>query len=557
MITSNFITHQITRFASVFCLILLASTLYAQNAAPAANSPATPAANSPATPAANSPAAPAANNPANAPAAKPAQSAPAAKPAVDKPLSFRFREIEKDSDVDRVRNQLSTIISKGQFEKSEDKEFLIQYYKDYFFGRWVNYGKFYQMETYPETLKKQARSAKKPTDKKRLELASTRWNYPCFIDDFRKDLDRSRSNGDPQKIAVKTAFDFAVEVITSNNVQCTPAVKYNCILLLGNLYYKTSPSASDLPVVYAPAFDMLIKIASGTKAPRYMKIGALMSLNQVIAETNLTDKQKSDAYNVLLEIVKTKIDPSTFASSKDDPTGEGAFWTRDLAIEGLRLLADYNAKVDKTQGFYPGKEALGAIFQIINDKKAPMSTRIAAMESLGSYNFSKYPELKANAGKLQKTIAALVVDAIQAELDRKVDNLIWGDETEQASRNYGAEDAGTEPVDTTNNAIFLLQRALPSVYAINIALNGVKSDKGWKGLSDLGSADDKARAAEMTGVLRDANSSLNALAKDIMPSNDSSRGGDMESEDEETTDKLQEVIATLNSIQDSFRSFVE
>lgn len=533
----------ITRFASVSCLFILTSTLYAQNAAPAANSAATPAA----------------NNPATAPAAKPAQPAPAARPAVEKPLSFRFREIERDSDEDRIRNQLSTIINKGQFENPDDKDVLVRYYKDYFFGRWVNYGKFYQMDTYPETLKKQARSAKKPTDKKRLELASTRWNYPCFIDDFRKDLDRSRSNGEPQKIAVKTAYDFAMEVIASNNVNCTPAVKYNCILLLGNLYYKTTAAGSDLPVVYTPAFDLLIKIASGPKTPRYMRIGSIMSLNQLIAETNLTDKQKSDVYNVLLEIAKTKVDPSTFASSKDDPNGEGALWTRELAIEGLRLLADFNTRVDKTQGFYPGKEALGVIFQIINDKKAPMTTRIAAMESLGSYNFNKYPELKATAGKLQKSVAALVIEAIQVELDRKVDNLIWGDEAEQLSRNYSSEEAGTEPVDSANNAIFLLQRALPSVYAINTALNGVKSDKGWKGLSDFGSADDKARAAEMTSIMRDINSSLNALSKEIMPSNDNVHSADLESEyeDEETTDKLQEVISVLNSIQDSFRTFFE
>lgn len=535
MITSNSIMRQITRFAAVSCLFILTSTLYAQDAAPAPK-PAQPT-----------------------PAAKPTQPAPAARPTVEKPLSFRFREIEKDSDEDRIRNQMSTIINKGQFEKPEDKEAFVQYYKDYFFGRWVNYGKFYQMETYPETLKKQARSAKKPTDKKRLELASTRWNYPCFIDDFRKDLDRSRSDGEPQKLAVKTAFEFAREVIASNNIQCTPAVKYNCILLLGNLYYKTSTASSDLPVVYAPAFDVLLKIVSGAKLPCYMKIGAIMSLNQLIAETNLTDKQKADIYNALLTIVKTKIDPAAQASSQDDPSGEGALWTRDLAIEGLRLLADFNPKVDKTQGFYPGKEALAAIFQIINDKKAPMTTRIAAMESLGSYNFNKYPELKATANKLQRSVASLVIEAIQVELDRKVDNLMWGDEAEQLSRNYGADDAGTEPVDTTNNAIFLLQRSLPAVYAINTALSGVKSDKGWKGLSDLGSADDKAAAAEMISILRDVNTSLNALAKEIMPSNDdSSRGGELDSEDDyETTDKLQEVITVLNSIQDSFRSFTE
>ena len=104
-----------------------------------------------------------------------------------------------------------------------------------------------------------------------------------------------------------------------------------------------------------------------------------------------------------------------------------------------------------------------------------------------------------------------------------------------------------------------MQRSLPAVYAINTALNGVKSDKGWKGLSDLGSADDKAAAAEMISILRDVNTSLNALAKEIMPSNDdSSRGGELDSEDDyETTDKLQEVITVLNSIQDSFRTFTE
>ena len=518
MITSNFRTRQITTFAFASCFFILTAALYAQNSA--------------------------------TDSVKPASAL-----AADKPLSFRFREIEKESNVDKIKNQLSTIISKGQFENSDDKAALVHYYKDYFFGRWVNYGRFYQMESYPETLRKQARSAKKPTDKKKLETAAARWNYPCFIDDFRKDLDRSRSDGEPQKIAVKTAYDFAMEVIASNNVQCTPAVKYNCVLLLGNLYYKTSSSASELPVVYSPAFNMLIKIASSTKTPRYMKIGAIKSLNQIIEETKLSDKQKGEAYNALLEIVKTKVAPADFASSQDDPSGEGAVWTRELAIEGLRLLAEFNAKDDKMQGFYPGKEALGALFQIINDKKVPMTTRIAAMESLGSYNFSKYSELNSIASKLQRSTAVLVIDAIQAELDRKVDNLIWGDDAEQISRQNNSDDARIEQIATTNNAIFLLQRALPAVYALNAALNGVKSDKGWKGLSDFGSSGDKARASEMTGALRDVNSSLNALSKEIMSTGSGSEA--IDADNYENSDNLQEVVSVLHSIQDAFRPFTE
>ena len=529
MITSQILNRLIARFAAVSCLFVLTSTLYAQNAAPAA-----------------------------APAARPAQPAPA-RPAADKPLSFRFREIEKDSDEDRIRNQTSTIINKGKFEKAEDKDIFTQYYKDYFFGRWISNGRFYQMDTYPDTLRKQMRTTKKPTDKKKLEAIANRWTYPCFIEDFRKDLDRSRDDGEPQRIAVKIAYDFAMEVIGSNNAQCTPAVKYNCALLLGNLYYKTSSSAMDMPVVYAPAFDTLVKIAASAKAPCYLKIGALMGLNQIISETNLTDKQKTDVYTVMLEIAKTKVDPAAFANSKDDPTGEGAQWARDLAIEGLRLLADFNTKIDKTKGFYPGKEAVGTIFQIINDKKAPMTTRIAALESLGSYNFNKYPELKSSSPKLLKSAASLVIEAIQTELDRKVDNLVWGDDAEQMSRQYSSGD-DDEQVDTTNNAIFLLQRALPAVYAINVALNGVKGDKGWKGLSTLDASADVNSPAEMIGVLKDVNSSLNALSKEIMPSSDNVVGGaaaDIDSEDSYPTDKLQEVITVLNSIQDAFRPFTE
>ena len=124
MITSQFLFRLLTRFSAVSCLFVLVSTLYAQNAAPAA-----------------------------APAARPAQPAPASKPAADKPLSVRFTEIEKDSDEDRIRNQTSTIINKGKFEKTEDKEIFIQYYKNYFFGRWINSGRFYQVDTYPETLR--------------------------------------------------------------------------------------------------------------------------------------------------------------------------------------------------------------------------------------------------------------------------------------------------------------------------------------------------------------------------------------------------------------------
>ena len=542
MIRFHFLTRLTASVVSFLCLFCMTSLVFAQGA------PQTPAASPENKPAPQAK---------PAPAAKPAQPAPASKPAVEKPLSFRFTEIEKDSDEDRIRNQSGTIINKGKFEKAEDKAIFTQYYKEYFFARWVSSGKYYQMDAYPEALRKQAKATRKPTDKKRLENIASRWSYPCFIEDFRKDLDRSREDGEPQKIAVKIAYDFAMEVIASNNSHCTPAVKYNCTLLLGNLYYKISASANELPVVYAPAFDTLVKIASSAKAPCYLKIGALMGLNQIISETNLTDKQKTDVYTVMLEIAKTKVDPSAFANSKDDPTGEGAAWARNLAIEGLRLLADFNSKIDKTKGFYPGREAIGTIFQIINDKKAPMTTRIAALESLGSYNFNKYPELKSNSPKLLKSAAALVIEAIQTELDRKVDNLIWGDDAEQMARQYHSDNAEEEQVDTTNNAIFLLQRALPAVYAVNTALNGVKGDKGWKGLSTLDSSTNPNSPAEMIGVLKEVNSSLNALSKEIMPSGGNAGAADIDSEDGYATDKMQEVISVLNSIQDAFRPFTE
>lgn len=538
MIKIKFLTRLTASFVSLLCIFSMSSLIFAQDAAQAP-SPAPAQAPKPA---------------ANAPAPKPSQADSGAKPAVSKPLTFRFTDIEKDPDMDKMRSQTGSFINKGKFDKPEDKTVFEQYYKEYFFGRWINTGKYYQVDTYSETLRKQARG-KKPAEKKKLETIASRWNYPCFIEDFRKDLDRSRSNGEPQKIAVKIAYDFALEVIPNNNVQCTPAIKYNCVLLLGNLYYKTSSSSGDLPVAYAPAFDVLIKIASGSKMPRYIKIGAIMSLNQLIAETKLSDKQKNDAYTFLLTIVNTKIDPATFASSKDDPAGEGALWTRELAIEGLRLLADFNPKDDK-QGFYPKKEAIVALFQIINDKKAPMTTRIAAMESLGSYNFSKLPELNSYASKIQRAISTLVVDAIQAELDRKVDNLIWGSDTDQFSRQQYSDDSAPEQVDNTNNAIFLLQRALPAVYAVNTALVGVKNDKGWKGLSDLGSSTDKAKATEMINSLRDINSSLNALSKEIMPSGDSSTI-DNNVDEFERTDRLQEVTNALGNIQDIFRQLAE
>ncbi len=105
-----------------------------------------------------------------------------------------------------------------------------------------------------------------------------------------------------------------------------------------------------------------------------------------------------------------------------------------------------------------------------------------------------------------------------------------------------------------------MQSALPAVYAINVALNGVKGDKGWKGLSTLDSSTDVNSPAEMIGVMKDVNSSLNALSKEIMPSNDNVVVGgaaDIDSEDSYPTDKLQEVITVLNSIQDAFRPFTE
>ena len=152
MIKIKFLTRLTVSFVSLLCLFSISSLVFAQDAAQAPSPAPAPAQEQAPKPAATAP--------------KPAQTESGAKPAASKPLTFRFTDIEKDPDMDKIRSQTGSIINKGKFEKPEDKAAFEQYYKEYFFGRWINTGKYYQVDTYSETLRKQARS-KKPAEKNR------------------------------------------------------------------------------------------------------------------------------------------------------------------------------------------------------------------------------------------------------------------------------------------------------------------------------------------------------------------------------------------------------
>ena len=485
---------------------------------------------------------------------KPAAAAPARRPTTGSrpvaspaksPISYKFRDLTKESELFRMKTQSGTIINKGKFDNAQDKADFTEYYKTYVFGRWVNDappGK-YKISAYEERLQRRATFERNASMQKRLQKEADSWNFAGFRDDFRKDLERSRDNGEPQNLAMKIAYDFAVEIITSSNSRSTETLKYNCMLLLGELYIRTSSSSQDKPVVCQPAFDFLLKNISDPKTPQYLRVGAMLSIQKFL-DKEISDKQKTDVYTVFLTLAKTKIDLAQYANSKDDPTGAGAIWVRELAIKNLGLMAGVIPRNADTSKFYPGIESVTELYRVLNDANAPATTRIAALDALGSFNFHKYSQIKTSQ-KFLKAVCDFVIEFTQAELDRKVDPLVWGNENEMGARMGGYSEE--EPKNLEKDAAFLRQRVIPVLYAAKNALTGINASKDWDGLTGMGTEEEKNKAKEINKGIQNSIKILNAKITPEM----------LETTDGTIMTELEKTISDIESIQESFRQLSE
>jgi hypothetical protein len=354
-------------FASL--VAMLAWPCRAQDAAsgqPAAK----PAEAAPAQPAQNQPAADQPGEPVAA-AAQPEKANGAAKePPAEEPPAEAAPPGQKPYETDpvnenlkRARTDIVKMLRAGRFEAGQQAQF-DQYYNQYAFPRW----------TQPE-------------------------NYNALAD-FRKDLrveaQSGKDGGPPHDRLVQLAMDYLTKLAKGHY---HPAVRFNAMLAIGDLYAREAQGFDKPPVPLPAALPVLLEAVNAADQIDVVKLAALIGLSQHaklgIADAQVVNQQVIPA---MLKIAMTKVSPGRNA--------EGHAWIRGRACDvlgDLRLVGQ--------QG-----EVATTLAEIAGDSTAHFISRCAAARAIGKLN---YQGAGVDTAQLAMQVGKLAADALASEADQE------------------------------------------------------------------------------------------------------------------------------------------
>lgn len=343
-------------------------------------------------------------------------------------------------------SRIGQIIGNSDYENDESKNAFLNHFKNYTLSRWLDKSNF--------------------------------GSIPAFRDELVRDLGRAKKGGKPHDDAVKLVYEFCYIVLADpKSANLSVVIKYNAMLLLGELREKEDPDARTPGVPYGPALTLCLKYASDSKAPEYLQIGAMKSLLSFI-KTQMTLEQKKEVSTLIYKTMMSPID----ANSSD-----GAIWMKELGIEGARRIGETGDKGNVLMG----------LCKIIQDKTLPLSTRVAAASSLSSYNYSSVSSLPSTPFRL--ALAAMIADGLQEELERPTESLRWQGQTKQSRRNASMDMYGDDMMQKEDykDSIYLRQRVISPLAAVSVAIRGDSPSRGLGGVSDIGSEEEKTMIKRM------------------------------------------------------------
>jgi hypothetical protein len=175
-----------------------------------------------------------------------------------------------------------------------------------------------------------------------------------------------------KKITAKTVTSQG-----GNEVLLHPAVRYNAMLLLGDLNGKELKGSQRLPYPYTPAFNFLVRTAFLDKTqPDYLRMAALVGimrhakLDLPRKPSQITAKQRTKLIEFLMMTVNQKTPPETIKR-----TAAGHVWMRRRSIEIIGILGGLQLPAG-------GKQTSAILQQIVADTNEASSLRCTAAATL-------------------------------------------------------------------------------------------------------------------------------------------------------------------------------
>jgi len=269
----------------------------------------------------------------------------------------------------RYRTRIHRMLQAQAFAAGEEEDF-DAYYKDYALARWA--------------------------------VAGNYTSLPEFRRDLRNDLFAGKS-GPPYERLLNMALVFLTNISKSGY---HPAVRFNAMLMLGELNVQENPPGSKAPIVPLPAATKVLLDALKNSDSDAVKVAVLLGLlrhaQQAAGGVGLADAQvrNVEALPALLELAKSA--PPAGRSR----SGHG--WMRAIAIDILAAL--------RLTG--PNGSVVTALVEIAGDKTAPMITRMAAARALGALDYQGFAQL--SPSQIATPLGQLAIDACGVELSRHV-----------------------------------------------------------------------------------------------------------------------------------------
>jgi len=202
--------------------------------------------------------------------------------------------------------------------------------------------------------------------------------------------------GAPYDRLLETAFNYLTRISARGY---HPAVRYNAMLMLGELNVQELPPGSKSAVQpYPPAQKQLLQVLKNPDSDAVL-IAALVGL-QRHASLGINDPQVRDA-----QLIPMLLDLAKSAPPKDR-SPEGHAWIRAMAIDVLALL--------RVPG--PDGSVVVAMVVIVGDKETPLMTRLAAARALGSLDLRGFKAL--TPSQLAVPLGNLAVEVCSSEVSR-------------------------------------------------------------------------------------------------------------------------------------------
>jgi len=304
--------------------------------------------------------------PAQAAAAEPTEAAPAKPPG---PVTYQQDITEEDLKAiadkfkrDRTRTNVQKMLRAQAFGGGEEAQFEA-YYRQFALPRWTvpeNYG-----------------------------------SLPDFRGELRSDFRNGRT-GPPYDRLLEMTFNY---MSTASGQGYHPAVRYNAMMVLGDLNVQEFPPGSKNAVQPYPAAQKVLLQALTSSDSDAVRVAALVGLMRH-ASLGIADPQVRDGQFI----------PALLALARSTPpaarSAEGHAWLRAMAIDVLGALRSVGPD---------GSVAL-AMVTIVGDKDAPLLTRLAAARALGGLDLKGFKNL--TPSQLAIPLGHLAVELCTAELAR-------------------------------------------------------------------------------------------------------------------------------------------